>query len=125
VKYVRIQLVDLCGARCGDKGNISDLSLFADDEAGYEAIRAEVTAERVKEHFGSLVEGSVGRFEARNLLALKFVMQDALGGGGPRSLRSDNLGKTHGAALLRMWIDVPDAVAANSKRRNRRAPVER
>jgi hypothetical protein len=125
VTYVRIQLVDLCGARCGDKGNISDLSLLADDEAGYEAIRAEVTAERVKEHFGSLVEGPVERFEARNLLALKFVMQDALGGGGPRSLRSDNLGKTHGAALLRMWIDVPDAVAANSKRRNRRAPVER
>ena len=40
-------LRDLCGARSGDKGDISDLSLFADDEAAYEAIRAEVTAERV------------------------------------------------------------------------------
>jgi len=121
----RIQLVDLCGARCGDKGNISDLSLFADDMDAYEVIRSEVTAERVKEHFGSLVDGGVERFEAPNLLALKFVMQDALGGGGPRSLRSDNLGKTHGAALLRLWIDVPDEVAENSKRRGRRAPVER
>ena len=119
----RIQLVDLCGARCGDKGNISDLSLFADDIDAYEAIRSEVTAERVKEHFGSLVEGSVERFEAPNLLALKFVMQDALGGGGPRSLRSDNLGKTHGAALLRLWVDVPDEVAASARRR--RAPVSR
>jgi hypothetical protein len=120
-----IQLVDLCGARCGDKGNISDLSLFADDGAAFLAIRDAVTAERVKEHFGSLVEGPVERYEAPNLLALKFVMQDALGGGGPRSLRSDNLGKTHAASLLRMWIDVPDEVAANSKRRGRRAPLAR
>lgn len=121
----RIQLVDLCGARCGDKGDISDLSLFADDERAYAAIREVVTAERVKEHFGDLVLGKVERFEAANVLALKFVMYEALGGGGPRSLRSDNLGKTHAASLLRMWIDVPDEVAESAPRRNRRAPVAR
>ena len=112
----RIRLRDLCGTRSGDKGDISDLSLFADDQAAYDAIRAEVTAERVKEHFGSLVRGEVQRYEAPNVLALKFVMYEALGGGAPRSLRSDNLGKTHGAALLRMWIDVPDEVAATARR---------
>jgi hypothetical protein len=119
----RIQLVDLCGARCGDKGDISDLSLFADDQLAYDAIRATVTADRVKDHFGRLVKGDVTRYEAPNVLALKFVMQDALGGGGPRSLRSDNLGKTHAAALLRMWVDVPDDVAAGARRR--RAPISR
>jgi hypothetical protein len=118
----RIQLRDLCGTRSGDKGDISDLSLFADDPAAYDAIRAEVTADRVKAHFGSLVAGDVERYEAPNVLALKFVMRDALGGGAPRSLRSDNLGKTHGATLLRMWIDVPDDVAAGA-RRNVRAPL--
>jgi hypothetical protein len=115
----RVQLRDLCGARSGDKGDISDLSLFADDGAAYDAIKAEVTAERVKAHFGPLVQGEVERFEAPNVLALKFVMHGALGGGAPRSLRSDNLGKTHGASLLRMWVDVPDAVAGNAKRRQR------
>ena len=120
---MRLQLRDLCGARSGDKGNISDLSLFADSEEAYEVILREVTAERVKEHFGDLVQGRVERFEARNVLALKFVMQDALGGGAPRSLRSDNLGKTHGASLLRMWIDVPDDVAAAAPRNGRRPPV--
>jgi hypothetical protein len=115
----RIQLRDLCGARSGDKGDISDVSLFADDEAAYAAISDEVTAERVKAHFGSLVEGEVERFEAPNVLALKFVMHGALGGGAPRSLRSDNLGKTHGASLLRMWVDVPDDVAASARRRVR------
>lgn len=118
----RIQLRDLCGARCGDKGDISDLSLFADDESAYEAIKAEVTADRVKVHFGWLVRGAVERFEARNVLALKFVMHEALAGGAPRSLRSDNLGKTHSGALLRMWIDVPDDVAANARRRH--APLD-
>jgi len=118
----RIQLRDLCGARSGDKGDISDLSLFADDEAAYDAVLREVTAARVKEHFGPLVQGDVERYEARNVLALKFVMHEALGGGAPRSLRSDNLGKTHGATLLRMWIDVPDDVAANARRRQR-APL--
>src|SRR6185503_783322 len=118
-----IQLRDLCGVRSGDKGDISDLSLFADDEAAYSAIEAAVTADRVKAHFGDLVKGKVERYEAPNVLALKFVMHEALGGGAPRSLRSDNLGKTHGASLLRLWIDVPDEVAAGARRG--RAPLPR
>lgn len=121
----RIQLRDLCGTRSGDKGDTSDLSLFADDEAAYDAIVAEVTADRVCAHFGELVTGSVERYEARNVLALKFVLHGALGGGAPRSLRADNLGKTLGSALLRLWIEVPDEVAAKSRRRNRRAPLDR
>ena len=117
----RIQLRDLCGARSGDKGDISDLSLFADDERAYAALCDTVTADRVKAHFGELVRGSVERFEAPNVLALKFVMHEALGGGAPRSLRADNLGKTLGASLLRMWVDVPAAVAEAASRR--RAPL--
>lgn len=116
----RIQLVDLCGARSGDKADISDLGLFADSPEAYEAICAEVTAARVKEHFGRFVAGDVERYEVPNIWALKFVMHEALGGGAPASIRSDNLGKTFGPALLRMWIDVPSAVAAAASRR--RAP---
>jgi hypothetical protein len=113
----RIQLRDLCGTRAGDKGDISNIALFAYDGQAFDAIRAEVTAERVKRHFGSLVLGDVRRYEAANVLALNFVMERALGGGGPRSLRSDNLGKTLGGALLRMEIEVQDSVAATAPRR--------
>lgn len=120
---VRLALRDLCGVRSGDKGNISDLSLFADDEHAYEVIRHEVTAERVAAHFDGLVEGTVTRYEVPNVWALKFVMTDALGGGGPQSLRSDNLGKTLGAALLRMEIEVPADLAAAAPRNGRRAPL--
>jgi hypothetical protein len=121
---VEIQLRDLCGVRSGDKGDRSDLSLFADDAVAYEAIRAAVTADAVKAHFGDLVRGPVTRYEVPNVWALKFVMEQALGGGGPRSLRSDNLGKTLGAALLRMRVEVPEEVAAGARRR-RRAPIDR
>ena len=113
----RCQLRELCGVRSGDKGDISDISLFADDEAAYEAIRTQVTATRVKQHFGGLVKGAVVRYEVPNVLALKFVMHEALGGGSSNSLRSDSQGKTYGLSLLRLWVDVPDDVLARSHRR--------
>jgi hypothetical protein len=113
----RLQLRELCGYRAGDKGDISDVAIFADDEETYGVIVREVTAERVKVHFGAMVRGGVDRYEARNVLALNFVLHDALGGGGPRSLRSDSLGKTLGGALVRMEIDVADALADRRRAR--------
>lgn len=104
----RLALRELCAFRSGDKGDISNVAIFADDDRVWELIRREVTAERVKGHFGSLVHGEVVRYEAPNVRGLNFVMQGALGGGGPRSLRADNLGKTLGGALVRLEIEVPD-----------------
>ena len=116
----RLQLRELCGFRAGDKGDLADIALFVDDDEVYEVIAREVTAERVKAHFGEMVTGDVVRYEARNVLALNFVLHGALGGGGPRSLRADSLGKTLGGALVRLEIDVPDALA---KRRRPRPDV--
>ena len=107
---MRIQLREICGVRAGDKGDTSDVALFAYDRAGYDLIVSEVTAGRVREHFSGLALGSVERYEVPNLLALNFVLREALGGGGPRSLRSDNLGKTLGGALLRLEIEAPDGL---------------
>ena len=107
----RLRVHDLCGYRSGDKGDIANVALLADDAAAYEVLAREVTAARVRDHFGELVTGEVVRYEAPNVLALNFVLHGALGGGGPRSLRSDALGKTLGGALVRLEIDVPDALA--------------
>lgn len=112
----RLRLHELCGYRSGDKGDIANIALLADDRSAYDVIVAEVTAERVREHFGSMVTGDVLRYEVENVLALNFVLHGALGGGGPRSLRSDSLGKTLGGALVRLEIEVPDALF------DRRAP---
>jgi hypothetical protein len=114
---VTLRLHEICGYRAGDKGDISNVALLADDREVYDVMVREVTAERVKAHFGAMVTGPVVRYEAENVLALNFVLHGALGGGGPRTLRADNLGKTLGGALVRLEIDVPDALAT------RRAPA--
>jgi len=108
---MQITLREFCGFRAGDKGDTADVALFAYDDAGYDTIVREVTAARVKAHFGAMVLGEVVRYEAPNVRALNFVLRGALGGGGPRSLRSDNLGKSLGGALVRMEIDAPDGLA--------------
>jgi hypothetical protein len=113
----RLQLRELCGYRSGDKADIANVAIFAGDDEIYELILREVTPERVKAHFGDMVRGDVERYEVRNVLALNFVLHDALGGGGPRSLRSDSLGKTMGGALVRMEIDVPDVLAERRRPR--------
>lgn len=114
---MKVQLRDLCGTRSGDKGDIANVALFAYSREVYDALVERVTAARVKAHFGELVKGEVTRYEAPNVLALNFVLRDALGGGGPRSLRSDTLGKTLGGALLRLEVDVPDELAATRRPR--------
>jgi len=113
----KIALRELCGYRAGDKGDTADVALFAYDDETYALIVEQVTADRVREHFGSMVRGEVLRYEAANVRALNFVMRGALGGGGPKSLRADNLGKTLGGALVRLEIDVPDAIAATRRPR--------
>jgi hypothetical protein len=105
---VKVQLVKLAHARSGDKGDRSDISLFAPDQETYDLLVREVTAERVAAHFAELASGPVVRHEVPNVWALKFVLDGALQGGASRSLRSDNLGKTLASALLRMMIDAPD-----------------
>jgi hypothetical protein len=103
-----VQLVRIAHARGGDKGDKADLSLFAYDAQTYAVLKRAVGAEQVARHFSGIAHGPVERYEMDKLLALKFVLQQALDGGAARSLRSDNLGKSLAAGLLRMEIEVPD-----------------
>src|SRR5688500_2901946 len=103
-------LADVAFTRAGDKGDISDVTVFAPSAEVYDLIVEQVSAERVKECYGDLVTGAVTRYEVANVLAVKFVMEGALGGGGPSSLRADNLGKAMGGAVLRLTVDVPGAL---------------
>jgi len=62
-----------------------------------------------------LVAGEVERYEMPNLRALNFILHDSLGGGGSASLKTDAQGKTHGMAMLRLLIEVPDDYAPPDK----------
>ena len=83
--------------------------MIAFDVRHYPVLVREVTSERVKAFFGEMVRGKVERFELPNLGALNFLLHEALGGGGTLSLRTDAQGKTLGAALLRMEIEVSES----------------
>jgi hypothetical protein len=105
---MKIPLSRIAHARSGDKGDTSNIGIIAFDARHYPVLAREVTAERVKHFFGSMVKGGVERFELPNLGALNFLLHEALGGGGTLSLRIDAQGKTLGAALLRMEIEIAD-----------------
>jgi hypothetical protein len=113
---VRIPLAHFARARSGDKGDIADISLFAPDAEIYALLVEQVTADRVKAHFEERVHGDVVRYELPRLRALKFVLDHALDGGASRSLRSDNLGKCYGPMLLRMEINVTEALLEQHRR---------
>lgn len=106
---MRIRLIEIAHARSGDKGDTVNVGLIAYDAKHYPLLVREVTPERVKAHYGELCQGSVERYELPNLNALNFLLHESLGGGGTLSLRTDAQGKTFGAALLRMEIDVTKA----------------
>ncbi|MDX1530627.1 MAG: hypothetical protein R3362_03800 [Rhodothermales bacterium] len=105
-----VRLIEIAHARSGDKGDAVNVGLIARHPDAYPLLKAHVTAERVKAHFGPMVGGAVERFELPNLNALNFLLHGALGGGGPVSLKLGAQGKTYGAHLLEMEVDVPEAV---------------
>jgi len=111
----RVQLVQLAHARSGDKGDSANIGVIAYEPDLYSILVEQVTARKVKEHFGDWVRGPVDRYELPNLHALNFVLQGALDGGGTVSLRTDAQGKVLSAALLRLEVDVPDDVAERTR----------
>ena len=105
---MKIQLKQICHARSGDKGDTANVGLIALKEEYYPILREKVTADVVKKHFDGIALGPVERFELPNLWALNFLLHNALGGGGTKSLKNDAQGKTLAAALLRMELELPE-----------------
>lgn len=103
-----MKLREIAHSRTGDKGNISSISLIAYDDANYELLAREVTVDRVKAWFESIVSGEVTRYEVPSLGALNFVLTGALGGGVTRSLALDMHGKCLSSILLEMEIEKPE-----------------
>ena len=103
---MKVPLSRIAHTRSGDKGDTCNIGVIAYDPGHYPILLREVTAGRVKSHFGNLVKGEVERFELPNLGALNFLLHQALSGGGTVSLRTDAQGKTFGAALLGLEIEV-------------------
>jgi hypothetical protein len=106
----KIQLNRIAMARSGDKGEGSNAGIMARSDAAYAFLKAELTEHVLQAHMAGINLGKVTRYEADNMRVLNFILHDSLGGGGSASLKTDAQGKTHGLAVLRMVMDVPQDV---------------
>ncbi len=108
---MRVKLRRLAHTRSGDKGNTSNVTVIAYDEALYPAIKAQLTAARFEEFYRPIVKGPVRRYAVDGLGVLNFVAEGALGGGVSRNLCLDQYGKTLAAAILELELEIPDGLA--------------
>lgn len=114
--WTDVPLIRLAYARSGDKGDHSNVAVFARDPAWLPYIRASVDTDSVRKYLSHLVKGSVIRYEVPGLDALNFMLHHALDGGGPTSLRTDPLGKGMGQLVLGMPVRVPAGLLKSAVR---------
>ena len=107
-----LPLSKLAYTRSGDKGEGSNVGVIAYNPECYELLHQQLTSARVKEHFSGICKGEVERYELPNLMALNFILNDSLGGGGSASLKTDAQGKTHGLGMLFLEVEVPEGFKA-------------
>jgi len=106
---IDVPLLKLAYARSGDKGNTSNVAVFARKPEYLPWLRKILTPEKLVAQLDQLVNGPAKRFEAPGLNALNFLIEDALGGGGMASLRIDPQGKAYGQMVLEMIVPAPAA----------------
>ena len=94
------RVYDLAHGRAGDKGDTSNISVIAYDEAAWKILREQLTPERVMQAFAHTAKGPVQRYELPKLRALNFVIEGALGGGVTRSLAQDAHCKSLSSLML-------------------------
>jgi hypothetical protein len=105
-----VPLRRLAYARSGDKGNNANIGVIARKPEFADVIREQVTTARVAAFFGQYLDGPVRRWDMPGLSAVNFVLECALGGrGGTSTLRYDPQGKSFGAMLLEIPVQVPAA----------------
>jgi hypothetical protein len=100
-----MKVYELGHSRAGDKGNTSNVSVIAYDEAGWLILRERLTEQRVMAAFGHIAGGPVRRYELPLLRGLNFVIENALNGGVTRSLAQDAHGKGYSYLMLDIELD--------------------
>ena len=104
----RVPLREVASARSGDKGNRLNIALVCRRPADYQAIAAQVSAERVAALFASRHPSQVVRYDLPRLAAFNFVLDDVLEGGVNASLGLDGHGKALSFLLLTLDVMVED-----------------
>lgn len=106
----RLRLIDIAYGRSGDKGDSANIGVLARNPAFLPILRAQLTAQAVRDHLSHFVHGTVERFEFPGLHGFNFLLHAALGGGGMASLRHDPQGKMLAQILMDFPVDVPESL---------------
>ena len=108
-------LAKIALARSGDKGDMCNVGVLARSPEAYAFLKEFLTAQKVKDWFQELCHGDVTRFHLDHLNGLNFLLDNALGGGGTKTLRTDAQGKTFSQAILRQRVPMPKEVLESIK----------
>jgi hypothetical protein len=107
---VTTPLITLAYGRSGDKGDTSNVGILARKPEFVPLLRAQLTADAVKNYFAHFAPGKVERFELPGLHGFNFLLHNTLGGGGMASLRYDPQGKMIAQILMDFPIAVPGSL---------------
>jgi hypothetical protein len=107
-----VPLLTLAYGRSGDKGDSANIGVLARRPEFVAVLRAQLTAEAVKQYLAHFVKGKAERFELPGLDGFNFLLHEALGGGGMASLRYDPQGKMLAQILMDFPLSVPAAWVA-------------
>lgn len=106
-------LFEICLGRSGDKGDMANIGILARSEQAFEFLDKYLSAQQVKNYFQEICHGQVLRYKLPGLLGFNFLLEESLGGGGTKTLRTDAQGKTFAQALLRQRVVIPETVLAS------------
>jgi hypothetical protein len=107
-RLITVPLRTICLARSGDKGDTVNIGVLARTKEIYHYLKQDLTEEHLSEMFAGICKGKITRYELDNLWALNFLLEQALDGGGTKSLMIDAQGKTFASALLNQEIMIPE-----------------
>ena len=111
LQTVQLPLYQLAHGRAGDKGNTSNISLIAWDQACFDILVAQASEEKVAEWFGYRHPTKVTRYVLPKLMAMNFVLEGILDGGVNDALNLDTHGKGLSFWMMDMPVDVPQELA--------------
>lgn len=111
----KVKLNDLAFARSGDKGDVCNIGVMAKNTNIYNFLLKTITPEGVKNHFKGMVKGDVEIYPMPNINSLLILLKQSLEGGATCTLRFDQTGKSMCCALLRMEVEVEDALLEEAK----------
>jgi len=96
--------------RSGDKGDMANIGILARSPKAFAWLETWLTAQKVKDLFQEICQGSVVRYKLENMNGFNFLLDASLGGGGTLTLKTDAQGKTFAQALLRQLAPIPQDV---------------